>query len=121
MKSLGSGPTDLGGNKDYTALLIAVQTFRSFSLHLHLFKLFYCKILTVTFNLEFQSHSCDTHRLLKAFLLVKHLPECLEDFDTQLLLFIHELLCMFNESDRGTRDVINYIHHVLLMQSLAQK
>lgn len=65
--------------------------------------------------------SCCTHRLLKAFHLVKHLPECLKDFDTQLLLFIHELLRVFNESDQVTRDVINHTHHVLLMQSLAQK
>lgn len=50
-----------------------------------------------------------THRLLKAFLLVEHLSECLEDFDTQLLLFIHELLGVFNQPDRVTRDVLNHL------------
>lgn len=49
-----------------------------------------------------------THSLLKAFLLVQHLSQCLQYLDTQLLLFVHELLGVFNQSDRVTREVSDH-------------
>lgn len=39
--------------------------------------------------------SC-THRLLKAFLLFKHLSERLQDLQTQFILFVHQLLGVFD-------------------------
>lgn len=39
--------------------------------------------------------SC-THRLLKAFLLFQHLSERLQDLQTQFILFVHQLLGVFD-------------------------
>lgn len=44
-----------------------------------------------------------THRLLEALFLVQHLPQSLQDFDAQLLLFVHELLGVFDQSEERRR------------------
>lgn len=56
---------------------------------------------------RFQGKS--THSILKALFLAKHLPERLQDFDAQLLLFIHELLGVFNQSDMVTREMFSHL------------
>lgn len=51
----------------------------------------------------------NTHRLLKAFLLVQHLSERLQDLDTKLFLFVHKLLGVFDQPDRVTIEVLYYL------------
>lgn len=41
------------------------------------------------------------HRLVEALLLVQHLPKCLQDLNAQLLLFVHQFVCVLDQPAGG--------------------
>lgn len=50
-----------------------------------------------------------THRLLTELLLVQHFPQRLQDLYAQLLLFVHELLGVFDQPDKAKNGNIREI------------